>query len=92
LGYSLACFFGDGFLGLPQFAPFDRIIVTAGAVEMPENLVNQLKNGGKMVVPVGSESHQEMLLVTRISESKYEIEKHGGFVFVPMLKGTVKNG
>lgn len=89
IGYHPACFFGDGYKGLPGFAPFDKILVTAGASSIPPELKGQLKIGGRMVIPVGRENHQEMLVVERISEEEYKTEKHGGFVFVPLLKGTV---
>lgn len=90
IGYNPACFFGDGYKGLPDFAPFDKIIVTAGAPFVPEDLKMQLKIGGRMVIPVGHEQRrQEMHLIVRISENDFRNEKHGGFVFVPLLKGTV---
>jgi protein-L-isoaspartate(D-aspartate) O-methyltransferase len=89
IGYHPACFFGDGYKGLPGFAPFDKILVTAGASSIPPELKEQLKIGGRMVIPVGRENHQEMLVVERISDEEYKTEKHGGFVFVPLLKGTV---
>ncbi len=89
IGYNPACFFGDGYKGLPGFAPFDKIIVTAGAPEIPEGLISQLVIGGFMVIPVGNDQRQEMKLVTRISENDYKTENHGDFIFVPLLKGTV---
>lgn len=89
IGYSPACFFGDGYKGLPAFAPFDCIIVTAGAPTVPVTLKNQLKVGGKMVIPVGDNNKQEMYVVTRVEENDFKIEKHGRFLFVPMIKGTV---
>jgi len=89
IGYHPACFFGDGYRGLPDFAPFDKIIVTAAAPSVPEELKKQLKIGGRMVIPVGKEYHQDMAVVIRISDEEYKIEKHGGFVFVPLLKGIV---
>lgn len=89
IGYHPACFFGDGYKGLPAFAPFDKILVTAGAPSVPETLKEQLKVGGRMVIPVGKENRQEMMVVIRVSEEEFELEKHGGFVFVPLLKGTV---
>lgn len=89
IGYHPACFFGDGYAGLPNFAPFDKILVTAGASSVPPALKEQLKVGGRMVIPVGKSNRQEMLVVDRISEEEYKTEKHGGFVFVPLLKGTV---
>ena len=89
IGYNPACFFGDGYEGLPAFAPFDKILVTAGAATIPESLKNQLKTGGRLVIPVGKANHQEMLVIVRISENEFKTEKHGGFVFVPLLKGVV---
>jgi len=80
--------FGDGYKGLPEFAPFDRILVTAGATEIPKALLNQLAIGGRMVIPVGSGT-QEMILIVRISTKEFEKQKHGTFRFVPML--TDKN-
>lgn len=89
IGYNPACFFGDGYKGLPDFAPFDKILVTAGAPSVPEELKMQLKIGGKLVIPVGSDKHQEMCEIIRTSENDFNFKKHGGFVFVPLLKGTV---
>lgn len=89
IGYSPACFFGDGYQGLPAFAPFDKIIVTAGASTIPDLLKQQLKVGGRMVIPVGNNNRQEMNVVIRVAEDEFKTEKHGKFVFVPMLKGTV---
>ena len=89
IGYSPACFFGDGYKGLPSFAPFDKIVVTAGAPSVPDDLKKQLKEGGRMVIPVGDSNKQEMYVVIRESENEYRTEKHGRFMFVPMLKGIV---
>jgi len=89
IGYKPACFFGDGYKGLPNFAPFDKIIVTAGAPSVPADLKTQLRVGGRMVIPVGDSNKQEMFVVTRQSEEEFKTEKHGRFMFVPMLKGTV---
>jgi protein-L-isoaspartate(D-aspartate) O-methyltransferase len=91
IGYHPACFFGDGYKGLPDFAPFDKILVTAGAPFIPEDLKQQLKIGGRLVIPVGNDSRQEMFVIVRISENEYITEKHGNFVFVPLLKGTVNS-
>lgn len=89
IGYHPACFFGDGYAGLPNFEPFDKILVTAGATSIPAALKDQLRIGGRMVIPVGKSNRQEMIVVDRISEEEFITEKHGGFVFVPLLKGTV---
>ena len=89
IGYNPACFFGDGYKGLPNFAPFDKIIVTAGATSIPEDLKQQLAINGRLVIPVGNEHRQEMNVITRISGNEFRNEKHGDFVFVPLLKGTV---
>jgi len=77
--------YGDGYLGYFEEAPYDSIIVTAGASEIPEKLINQLKIGGRMVIPVGDEV-QKMKLVTKLSESDFETKIFGDFQFVPMLK------
>ncbi len=91
IGYRPVCFLGDGYKGLPNFAPFDKILVTAGAPFIPEDLTFQLKIGGRLVIPVGSEKCQEMFVIVRISEEEFKTEKHGSFVFVPLLKGIVNN-
>jgi protein-L-isoaspartate(D-aspartate) O-methyltransferase len=77
----------DGYKGLPEFAPFDRIIVTAGAPEVPEALKVQLKIGGKLVIPVG-EKHQRMMRICRLSENEWIEEDFGDFRFVPFLPGV----
>ncbi len=81
--------FGDGFSGLPQFAPFHGILVACGAPEVPEKLKKQLAVGGKMVVPVGKHV-QRMLRITRTGENEYSTEDFGLYQFVPMLEGTKK--
>ncbi|MFM7671788.1 MAG: protein-L-isoaspartate(D-aspartate) O-methyltransferase [Bacteroidota bacterium] len=80
-------FYGDGYAGLPQFAPFDRILITAAAKEVPEALVRQLKIGGTMVVPVGDDESQRMHRVVRIAENETSVDVFNEFQFVPMLKG-----
>ncbi len=88
LGYHPHFFYGDGYKGVHAYAPYDKIIVTAGAESIPENLLGQLKTGGKMVVPVGYRERQKMILLIKTSdEGDYESENHGDFVFVPLLKG-----
>ena len=89
LGYGqIKIFFGDGYQGLPLFAPFDKIIVTAGAESVPEKLLAQLKVSGKMVIPVGSSKGvQKMLLITKNTNGGYRTEEFDKFRFVPMLPG-----
>ena len=82
--------FGDGYKGLPTFAPFDKIIVTCGAPDVPQALIDQLKIGGKMVIPVGEGSEQTMKLITKIAENELFTEELGTFKFVPMLEQVVK--
>ncbi len=88
LGFGgIRVFYKDGYLGLPEFALFDKILITAGAQEIPKALLEQLKIGGKMVVPVGKEV-QTMYCITRTGENEYEEETYADFRFVPFLKGT----
>ncbi len=89
IGYHPKFFYGDGYKGLPTYGPFDKIIITAGAPVVPEELLQQLRIGGVLVAPIGPSEKQTMCRVTRKSEEEFEKEKHGTFVFVPMLKGTV---
>lgn len=84
---NIRLYLRDGFRGLPELAPFDRILVTAGATEIPENLKHQLAIGGIMVIPVGPRDLQRMTKITRLSASEYKIEKLANFRFVPFLKG-----
>ncbi len=79
-------YYGDGYKGLGEMAPFDRILVTAAAVEVPQALKDQLKIGGILVIPVGK-SEQRMLKITRLNETDWQEEDHGVFRFVPFLKG-----
>lgn len=81
--------FGDGYLGLPEYAPFDGIIVTAGAPFVPNDLLSQLKIGGKLVIPVG-EGEQVMTLIIRKGDKNFEKHELGNFRFVPMLKDSNK--
>lgn len=90
LGYSADFFYGDGYEGKPQYGPFDGIIITAAAQEIPEVLLQQLKIGGRLVIPVGESSSQVMTVIQRTAIDTFEKSEHGSFVFVPMLKGTVK--
>lgn len=85
IGYKCQFYYGDGYKGLPKFAPFDKIIVTCGAPEIPVELINQLKIGGKLVAPIGSGDIQEMQLLEKITEKENKVTTHGKFSFVPML-------
>lgn len=81
-------FYGDGYKGQPVYAPFDKILVTCGAPFVPEALLEQLKVGGVLVIPLGSGSVQEMKRITRVSEDAFHTEDFGDFSFVPMLENT----
>jgi len=85
---NIRVYLKDGFKGLPELAPFDRILVTAAATEVPEHLVKQLRIGGVMVIPVGPRTGQTMIRLTRVSEKDYQIEQLDDFRFVPFLKGV----
>ncbi len=85
LGYNPFFFHGDGSLGLPQYAPYDGIIVTAGAPTVPNALITQLKIGGILVIPVGNEKHQKMLSLKKISENNVSKKEFSQFSFVPLL-------
>ena len=90
LGYCPNFFLGDGYKGLPTYGPFNKILVTAGAPEVPRDLLTQLTTGGRMVIPLGASDQQKMTVITRTAEDRFERESHGTFVFVPMLKGIEK--
>ena len=85
LGYNCMFVYGDGYKGMPKFAPFDKIIITCGAPFIPEDLVAQLKVGGRMVAPIGDGNIQVMHLIEKISETETRVTTHGEFLFVPML-------
>ncbi len=84
---SIKYFFGDGFEGLPTFAPFDKVLITAAAPFIPPKLIEQLKTGGKMVVPVGEGDVQRMLRLTKKADGSFTEEVFANFSFVPMLEG-----
>ena len=88
LEYKATLVYGDGFKGLPQYAPYDGILITCGAPEVPDELVKQLTINGKMVAPIGK-GLQEMTVIQKISEQKNKITKEGAYKFVPMLSGIV---
>jgi len=89
LGYNVHFFFGDGYEGKDQYGPYDGIIITAAAPEIPDALLKQLKTGGRLVVPLGKSDFQVMTVVQRKGPEEFEYSSHGNFVFVPMLKGTI---
>jgi protein-L-isoaspartate(D-aspartate) O-methyltransferase len=85
LGYKASFHLGDGSQGWPTFAPYDKIIVTAGAPTLPDALIEQLKPGGILVIPVGDEDHQEMWKIKKDREGKITRESHDFFRFVPLV-------
>ena len=88
---NLRMFYGDGFEGLPTFAPFDKILVTAAAPRMPEKLLQQLKVGGILVIPVDEGAHQRMMRVRKLPDGGFDEERFDLFSFVPMLEGKQNN-
>ena len=86
MGYEFQFFVGDGSKGLKKFAPYDGIIVTAGAPTVPEELIQQLKVGGRLIIPVGDRKTQKMIRIVRESEANILKEEYNNFSFVP-LKG-----
>ncbi len=84
---NIKFFYGDGFEGLPTYAPFDKILITAAAPFIPPKLIEQLKPGGKMVVPLEDDGMQKMMRITKNDDGSYEEETFSNFSFVPMLKG-----
>lgn len=84
---NISFFYGDGYEGLPSDAPFDRILITAAAPEVPQPLVNQLARGGKMVLPLGEAPVQRMVRITKNHDNTITEETFDKFSFVPMLKG-----
>jgi protein-L-isoaspartate(D-aspartate) O-methyltransferase len=84
---NIKFFYGDGYEGLPTYAPFDKVIITAAAPFIPPKLIAQLKPGGKMVIPVDEGEHQRMLRLTKNEDGSYSEEAFDNFSFVPMLTG-----
>ncbi|OQY93551.1 MAG: protein-L-isoaspartate O-methyltransferase [Sphingobacteriales bacterium UTBCD1] len=84
---SIKLFYGDGYEGLPKFAPFDKIIITAAAPEIPKKLIEQLKPGGMMVLPLGSGDIQRMIRITKLETGSLKEEVFDQFSFVPMIEG-----
>jgi protein-L-isoaspartate(D-aspartate) O-methyltransferase len=87
LGYKVHCIYGDGFAGYEAFAPYDKILITAAAPEVPQTLLDQLKVGGTMVLPVDHGGIQRMIRITKTNTDAYAHEEFDYFSFVPMLKG-----
>lgn len=86
LNYKAKLIYGDGYIGLESFAPFDKVIVTAGAPFIPEPLKKQLKIGGILVIPVGENETQKMFSLKKITETEFETIEYGDFKFVPLLE------
>lgn len=85
LRLNIRLFIGDGTLGLPKHAPFDKIIVTAAAPIIPDTLISQLKIGGYLVIPVGEKDTQQMRRIIRTGESTFKTQKFEAFKFVPLI-------
>lgn len=85
---NIRTLYGDGYEGAPRFAPFDKILITAGASEIPEKLIDQLKPGGIMVIPLGQGDLQKMLRITKNVDGSLKKENFGNYRFVPFLKGV----
>lgn len=91
IGYNPKMFYGDGYKGLPPYAPFDKIIITAAAPEIPQELISQLKDGGILVIPVGPQEVQTMVTIQKISSDEIIRQEHDKFRFVPMLGNKAKD-
>lgn len=91
LGYNIKLFYGDGGKGVPAFAPYDRILITAAAPDIPETLLAQLKTGGLLVAPLGSGSVQTMIRLKKLENGEVETEDFGAFRFVPMLQNKAND-
>jgi protein-L-isoaspartate(D-aspartate) O-methyltransferase len=88
MGYNPHFFYGDGYKGMPSYGPFSRILVTAAAPVIPQALIDQLEVGGRLVIPLGDNTGQNMTLLEKISSTETKTSNHGRFIFVPLLKGT----
>ncbi len=92
IGYSGAkLIYGDGYKGLPQFAPYDKIIVTAGAPYIPNDLLIQLKVGGILLIPLGEGETQQMVWLKKMSDTNFDKKVLGNFKFVPLLQNKSGN-
>jgi protein-L-isoaspartate(D-aspartate) O-methyltransferase len=84
---AIKFFYGDGYEGLPTYAPFDKVLITAAAKEMPQKLIEQLKPGGMMVIPLGAGEVQQMMRITKLPNDALKEEVFDNFSFVPMIEG-----
>ena len=91
MGWKPSLYYGDGYKGKPVFAPFDGIIITCGAPDVPQSLLGQLKVGGRMVIPVGDGDTQRMWTIDRITEREFTKKDHGYAAFVPMLEARARD-
>jgi protein-L-isoaspartate(D-aspartate) O-methyltransferase len=91
IGYNPKMFYGDGYKGLQPFAPFDKMIITAAAPEIPRELIRQLKTGGILIIPMGPQDVQTMFTIRKVSETEIEETEHSRFRFVPMLGNKAKD-
>ncbi len=91
LGYKVRFFYGDGNKGVPSFAPYDRILITAAAPEISKELIKQLKPGGILVVPLGKNDVQTMIKITKLENGDLREEEFGAFRFVPLLKNKAND-
>jgi protein-L-isoaspartate(D-aspartate) O-methyltransferase len=85
--YNIKFFYGDGYQGLPTYAPFDRVLITAAAPDVPSKLIDQMKVGGMMVIPMGEGKVQVMKRITKLETGELKTEIFDHFSFVPMLQG-----
>jgi protein-L-isoaspartate(D-aspartate) O-methyltransferase len=91
IGYNPKMFYGDGYKGLPSFSPFDKVIITAAAPDVPQQLISQMKTGGIMIIPLGPQDVQTMFTIQKISETDTIRTEHSRFRFVPMLENKAKD-
>jgi len=91
MGYQPYLFYGDGYKGQPTYAPYDKILVTAGATEIPQELLDQLKKEGKMVIPVGDQGGQQMMVIEKTQQGDINQQRKGSFIFVPLIPGKDTN-
>lgn len=86
MNYRVNLVYGDGYKGMPSFAPFDRILITCAVPIVPNELLMQMKSDGRLVMPFGEGREQEMMVIRESSTGEFESEVHGKFSFVPMLE------